>query len=279
VYEESDEPNPDFIPEVFINEVMSDNSMFPDENGRKGDYIELYNAEDTPIDIGGWYITDTPVKPTLVQIPDNAPEATTIPAKGFLVLWADKRPSAGPLHINFGLSKSGETIVLSRPDPQNPDAIQKIDQVTFPALKTNKSYSRTLDGGPIWAIRTGTPGETNENGKDDDGDDDDDGDGDDDDDDDDGDDDDDDDDDDKPVLYDELLKESAQVLLYPTITSDLIYIENAQGKQVAVHNAAGILFLKTNCVDDRTVISTENFPVGFYIITVGKDSFKLIIQR
>ena len=265
VYEESDEPNPDILPAVLINEVMAGNSIFTDEHGNKGDYIELYNAEDSPIDVGGWYLSDTHVRPTLVRISAYAPQTTTIPPKGFLVIWADNDPSAGPLHVNFALNKLGETIILSRPDPTNTDDVQKIDQVAYPALKSNESFSRTSDGGLTWAIRRGTPGKSNSSI--DDEDDDDDGDG-----------DDEDGGDNDPILF-YPLKESSNVQVYPTLTSDRIYIENAEGKQVTVQNLAGMILLRTNCVDYQTEISVGSLPAGLYIITVEKESFKVIVQR
>ena len=269
VYEASDEPDPDILPAVFINEVMAGNSLFPDENGKKNDYIELYNAEDTPIDIGGWYISDKPVRPTLAQIPKNASKTTTIPPKGFLVIWTDNNPSAGPLHVDFALSKQGETITLSRPDPENANVVQKIDCITFPALNKNESFSRTIDGGPTWAIRPGTPGKTNiiidNNDGDENGDGNGDGDG----------------DGDKgnDTVLSYQLEESSGIRLYPTIISDRIYIENAQGQQVSVYNVAGIIVSRTICVDHRTEIPVKNLPAGLYIITVGKESFRIVIQR
>ncbi|MHB2148070.1 YCF48-related protein [Calditrichota bacterium LG25] len=158
----------DFEPQVatqnlFINEFMASNdSAFADEYGEYDDWIEIYNANDFPVDIGGMYITDDLGDPTAYQIPDTLPAATTIPAKGFLILWADKQPEQGVLHVNIKLSASGEQIGLSEYFEGN---YRFIDSLTFGEQTTDISYGRRDDGGSEWVFfSTATPGETNANG-------------------------------------------------------------------------------------------------------------------
>ena len=43
---------------VQIQEYMSSNTLFPNENGVCTDWVELYNASDADIDIGGFKLTD-----------------------------------------------------------------------------------------------------------------------------------------------------------------------------------------------------------------------------
>ncbi|MDA1275028.1 MAG: lamin tail domain-containing protein [Verrucomicrobia bacterium] len=62
---------------VFINEVLS-HSDPPLE-----DAIELYNATDTPLEIGGWYLSDSERDPRKFLIPAN----TVIPSRGFTVFY------------------------------------------------------------------------------------------------------------------------------------------------------------------------------------------------
>ncbi len=54
---------------LFINEFMADNdSIIADEYGEYDDWIEIYNSEPTPIDLGGMYLTDDLSEPTKFMI-------------------------------------------------------------------------------------------------------------------------------------------------------------------------------------------------------------------
>ncbi len=55
-----------------------------DVNGDSSDWIELYNAGATDIDLGGMYLTDDPLVPTRRQLPSGL----VVPAGGYLLLWA-----------------------------------------------------------------------------------------------------------------------------------------------------------------------------------------------
>src|SRR5512137_187990 len=79
---EDDEPN---VP-VCINELMASNSTaVPDPQGRYDDWIEIHNESNTPVNIGGLYLTNDIEVPTRWQVPTNKASLTTIPAGGFLV--------------------------------------------------------------------------------------------------------------------------------------------------------------------------------------------------
>lgn len=148
---------------LFINEFMASNdSAYADEYGEYDDWIEIYNANDHPVDIGGMYITDDLTDPTAYQIADSVPEKTTIPAGGFLVLWADKQPEEGVLHVGIKLSGKGEQVGLAEMFQGSPHFI---DSLTFGKQTTDISYGRKEDGGSEWVyFSKPTPGETNANG-------------------------------------------------------------------------------------------------------------------
>ena len=135
-----------FGQKLYINEFMASNdAVAADENGEYDDWIEIYNAESTPVDIGGMYLSDALGTLTTWQIPTTAPDSTTIPAGGFLVLWADKQPEQGILHINLKLSSGGEDIVLT-----SSDGTTIIDSYTFGAQTTDISFGRMPDGSTNW---------------------------------------------------------------------------------------------------------------------------------
>lgn len=78
-------------PLIYINEYMAKgNTMFADEAGEYEDWLELYNPNDTAVDVAGYYISDDDEDRYKWMIPNVSPELTTIPVNGFLILFADK---------------------------------------------------------------------------------------------------------------------------------------------------------------------------------------------
>ena len=144
-------------PKLYINEFMASNdTSFADENGDYDDWIEIYNPDSVAVDIGGMFISDDLADLTAFQIPATAPDSTTIPPKGFLVLWADKESEQGVLHVEIKLSGGGEQIALTAPN----GAV--IDSLTYGEQTADISYGRTTDGGPDWQFFTDpTPGASN----------------------------------------------------------------------------------------------------------------------
>ncbi len=147
-----------FSQEVFINEFLASNdSQLTDEFGEFDDWVELYNPGNQAIDVGGWYITDDLLTPTTWQIPTTDPAATTIPAGGYLVLWCDKQPEQGVLHVNIKLSSSGEDLALFASD-----GITEIDSYTFGTQLSNITEGRVPDGASSWDFFSEpTPGAAN----------------------------------------------------------------------------------------------------------------------
>ncbi len=134
------------LPELYINEFLASNSyVLADEHGDYDDWIEIYNPGTLDVDLGGFYITDDLNNPTLYQIPTTAPDSTTVPAGGYLILWADKELTEGIRHINLKLSASGEAIGLYYSDGSS-----QIDAITFGAQTSDVSYGRTTDGDSNW---------------------------------------------------------------------------------------------------------------------------------
>lgn len=145
--------------ELLINEVMADNDGSledPDEKGAYEDWFEIYNPGSTAVDMSGMYVTDNLNNPTKFKIPDGV----VIPAKGYLVFFADGEPAQGPRHTSWSLSADGEAVGLYRSDGKT-----LIDSVTFPVQQTDISFGRTTDGASTWTIFSPpTPGAANANG-------------------------------------------------------------------------------------------------------------------
>lgn len=154
---------PEDYPRLFINEVMPDNeSVIEDDHNEHDDWIEIFNPNDASVDLAGWYISDDQQNYGQYRIPFGSTSETTIPAKGFTLLWADEQTGQGALHLNFRLSGSGESIYLS------PDGVNVMHQITYgpggdvESPGTDHSAGLATDGDSTWRIfGFPTPGYSN----------------------------------------------------------------------------------------------------------------------
>ncbi len=132
--------DPEPTPMVFVNEWLASNDGSAlDEFGEADDFIELFNNENTEIDLGGRYLTDDLTNRTKWEIP----QGVSIPANGYLVFWADNEPLQGALHTNFKLSGGGEAVGLF---DRLSNQLAQIDAVTYGSQTTDVSEGRSPDG-------------------------------------------------------------------------------------------------------------------------------------
>ncbi|MGA1841336.1 MAG: lamin tail domain-containing protein [bacterium] len=145
-------------PLVYINEFMADNdSVIADPNDPNSfeDWIELYNAGENTIDLGGMYMTDDLTNPAKWQIPSGI----TIPSGGYLFFWADNDDEEGIFHTNFNLNKDGEQIGLFDTDSRGN---MLIDKVVFGEQIIDISFGRLCDGEePLVFFENSTPDYSN----------------------------------------------------------------------------------------------------------------------
>jgi hypothetical protein len=136
---------------VRINELVAANhSGEQDEFAEYDDWIELYNGGSHDAHLEGYFVTDNSERPFKYALP---PEAM-VPARGFLLLWADSEPDEGferlwakdpamdqgPLHLPFNLSEDGEDVELRDPDGN------LVDAVGYGWGPGDHSYARFPDG-------------------------------------------------------------------------------------------------------------------------------------
>ena len=137
------------LPEIRINEVMSESDG--------DDWFELYNAGSTPVSLKGCWLTDDSDK-HLTEITDDitlAPHAFLLVRTGDV--FTPGLAEDGVLQMPFGLSKKGDQVRLLAFDRET-----VIDQISFGALKKNRTEGRTPDGARNWLpLRTPTPGSAN----------------------------------------------------------------------------------------------------------------------
>lgn len=143
--------------DVVINEFMADNATtITNSLGEYADWIELKNLTDSAVSLTGKYLTDNANNPRKWAFPSG----TSIPANGYLLIWADENGSLPTgLHASFKLSKSGEQILLIDTDANNN---QVLDAIMFGAQTTDVSYGRTAADADVWGSMTPTPGAANE---------------------------------------------------------------------------------------------------------------------
>ncbi len=136
------------IENLYINEFMTDNEDYlSDENGEFDDWIELYNGNDHPVNIGGLFFTDSLSNSTLFRIPAKYPDSTTIMPDSFILLWADGEPEQGILHLDFKLNKNKEQIGIYDWTGKN-----VIDSISYNGIPLQKTYGRIYDGSSHWSV-------------------------------------------------------------------------------------------------------------------------------
>lgn len=140
---------------LVINEFMASNDgTIADSNGDYHDWIELYNASNSPINLGDYALSDDLSNPAKFELPN------TILASGdFVLFWASSSAQNDPYHAPFKLSKSGEEVTLFF-DPTG--AADTVDYISYSAQTTDVSYGRSYDASPNWiTFTTATPEASN----------------------------------------------------------------------------------------------------------------------
>ena len=140
--------------QVVINEFSSSNTT--NYSGGTDDWLELYNTSGSPINIGGYFLSDKTTNPTKWQIPSG----TIIQANGFQVfkLSGNNIITGSPLETNFKLTQMNqEWVVLAN----NAGLIIDSYQMLIPT-PGGDSRGRITDGSNTWGyFTTPTPNSTN----------------------------------------------------------------------------------------------------------------------
>lgn len=125
--------------QLFINELMSNNqNTIQDSDGDYSDWLELYNAGASAVNLQGYALSDNPDSLMKYVFPSK-----TIAAGGFLRVWCSGKNIAvtgSAAHTNFSLSSQGETVFLSNPSGT------VLDNVPAVYLPADKSYGRFPNG-------------------------------------------------------------------------------------------------------------------------------------
>ncbi len=146
---------------VFINEVLTNT----DPPLPELDSIELYNATESEIDLGGWYLSDSENDFFKFQIPMG----TLLPAGGYRVFDEnDFNPTPlTPGPNDFALSGAhGDDVWLVDPDGGGPGVVWLVDDVHFGSTSGGESLGRLPNGsGRLLPVENRTLGGGNSRGR------------------------------------------------------------------------------------------------------------------
>lgn len=144
---------------LYFNELAANGSQYTDEQGEVEDWIELHNANSSPVPLGGLYLTDDPNH--LLKWVIGTP--IELASGGFQLLVADDEPSEGALHFPFKLSSEGEYLALVQwLDGQ----AVVIDELNFPAIPFQAAYARQPNASANWLlVGDPTPASSNNNAR------------------------------------------------------------------------------------------------------------------
>ena len=141
---------------IYLNEIASVSGAFHDEFGEKSGFIELYNPTNEDLQLESCFLSDTKLNPLRYAIPNG----THIPAKGFLVFYADAEAIQGNLHVPFKLDEDGESVLLCQ---KVGNEINILDSISFDFLLNKHSFGKYTDGTGQWQYMTNqTPGSPND---------------------------------------------------------------------------------------------------------------------
>lgn len=141
-------------PAITINEILPANlTGAMDSRGERDPWIELHNAGDEAAALDGWFLTDDFSNLGGWGFPAGA----TVPAHGFLLVWADGQPAQGSAaepHTSFRLSGLAGQLALSRMQNSKPGVV---DYLGYAVAGADVPYGAPIDGDYLHRTALGTP--------------------------------------------------------------------------------------------------------------------------
>lgn len=142
---------------LYVNEIAAQGTPIDTFNPSGGDWVELYNAGDSPLDLTGYRIAST-LKPFAEAHP--LPPGTSIVAHGFLIIYFNHDNAGAPVIDDKLKGSADSSLQIWSPDSKS------LDSVTWKATQVIKggSLGRTPDGYNSWKLYAkadASPGKAN----------------------------------------------------------------------------------------------------------------------
>ncbi len=133
-------------PAIRINEVLTRNrstgSWEPGSVGPFADYVELFNAGSTRVNVSQLLFRETYIGEGGIFMSNNGEGPMWIDPGDHLLVWATReRWGLAPVGLDLSLSHNGENLLLVAPDK-----VSIIDAVSIPHLEPDTAYGRVPDG-------------------------------------------------------------------------------------------------------------------------------------
>ncbi len=224
---------------LVINEFMASNSATAfDTFGEFDDWIEIYNNGSTSVNMAGYMLSDNHNRPDKFIFPSG----TILGPDQYIVVWADNAPQQGPLHADFGLSASGEEVILSRPDTST------VDYFVFGEQATDISEGRFPNGlGHLLPCMSPTFGSSNLG----------------------------------TISVDNHTRKES-LLVYPNPAKDSFWIENnsTAAEQLRIYDLAGRLALEATLKGQSgNEVDISRLAEGIYIVFTRYGQSRLVKMR
>ena len=139
-------PGRDDPPVAFVNEILAHTD--PPEK----DSIELFNPNDSALDVSGWFLTDSMAMPAKYRIPPG----TILPPRGFAVFDQDDFNADPKSPLAFSLSEHGEEVYLVA--DETGCAVAYCDGFAFGDQENGSAYGRhVISTGEVQLTRLQAP--------------------------------------------------------------------------------------------------------------------------
>jgi hypothetical protein len=226
--------------DIVINELMASNTKTAtDNNGQFDDWIELHNKSTAAVNIGGYFLSDDATNLNKWKIPTN----TTIPAGGYLIIWADEDSSqntATSLHANFKLSGTGEAVYLSSTTQT------LLDDAVFGAQRADFGFARRPNGTGSFVIQTPTFNANNNTGTN--------------------------------AVEDILAENDVKIFPNPANSAGVtVQLNSVKDVDVKVFNTLGQLIFKEK-IENELHVNTQLWQSGIYIFKIGNINKKIVVE-
>lgn len=135
-----------------ISEIVAVNSTgLRDESNATPDWVEIRNASASPVSLRG-----VSLAPKFFGngTRHNFPEGDVLQPGECRIVYCDSRPTSGPAHAPFGLSREGDELMLTGPGPNGARTL--LDHVAFGPQQPDIALAR-LGAGGAWRNTAPTP--------------------------------------------------------------------------------------------------------------------------